>query len=655
MVLKTIAAALLALLATGVAAQDSPTPPSVVTAALSSTSCPGTGCVTAGVAGFGTVAVQLTGFGTATAEFEGSVDGTTFVSLNSTPINGSTAVTNATANGVWVAGAGGLRIVRVRLSAFTAGPIAVTIQTALSGGGSGGGGGGGGSSDVTVHDPNTPANKVAVNGSGQMSITCANCSGSGASAVDNSVFTAGTTSGAPAMGFFHSTIDTVTDGRTATLAMDSKRSLFGVIRDAALNNRGANVTAGNALQVDASATTQPISAAALPLPTGAATSGNQATEIASLANLDVALSTRLKPADTLTKVTTVDTITNAVAVTESGTWTVQPGNTANTTPWLATIAQGGNSATVSAGGALKVDGSAVTQPVSGTFFQATQPVSGTVTANQGGAPWTVTGTGTAGTAATGVLTVQGIASMTKLLVTPDSVALPANQSVNMAQVAGTTTDTNSGTKSAGTLRVVLATDQPALTNKLLVTPDSVALPANQSVNISQINAVTPLMGAGATGTGALRVNDVASSATGAAPPTSAQYIGGLGSGATGGFVVPITVCDTNKPITITSATTTLMVTGVSGRQVRICALSMVTAIANNVAIIEGTGATCGTGTAGVMGGTTAANGFNFAANGGLTIGSGIGEIAATATTGDSVCIITSAAGPLAGFIKYAIY
>jgi hypothetical protein len=41
-------------------------------------------------------------------------------------------------------------------------------------------------------------------------------------------------------------------------------------------------------------------------------------------------------------------------------------------------------------GALKVDGSAVTQPVSGTFWQATQPVSGTVTANQGGAPWTAT-------------------------------------------------------------------------------------------------------------------------------------------------------------------------------------------------------------------------------------------------------------------------
>lgn len=43
------------------------------------------------------------------------------------------------------------------------------------------------------------------------------------------------------------------------------------------------------------------------------------------------------------------------------------------------------------------------------------------------------------------------------------------------------------------------------TNKLLVTPDSVALPANQSVNVSQINGVTPLMGNGITGTGSHRV------------------------------------------------------------------------------------------------------------------------------------------------------
>ena len=60
-------------------------------------------------------------------------------------------------------------------------------------------------------------------------------------------------------------------------------------------------------------------------------------------------------------------------MTQSGTWTVQPGNTQNTTAWLVTGAGG-------------------TFPVTGTFWQATQPVSiasmpstpvtGTVTAAQ---------------------------------------------------------------------------------------------------------------------------------------------------------------------------------------------------------------------------------------------------------------------------------
>ena len=77
---------------------------------------------------------------------------------------------------------------------------------------------------------------------------------------------------------------------------------------------------------------------------------------------------------------------------------------------------------------------------------------------------------------------------------------PSNASTNVAQLAGTTTDTNSGSKSAGTLRVVIATDQPQLTNKLLVTPD-----ANSAVNVAQMNGVAVTMGNGTAGTGVQRV------------------------------------------------------------------------------------------------------------------------------------------------------
>lgn len=74
---------------------------------------------------------------------------------------------------------------------------------------------------------------------------------------------------------------------------------------------------------------------------------------------------------------------STVSATQSGTWTVQPGNTANTTPWLATLSQGGNTAQVTAGGALKMDGSAVTQPVSGTLTMVPKTTCGTTAYDSG--------------------------------------------------------------------------------------------------------------------------------------------------------------------------------------------------------------------------------------------------------------------------------
>jgi hypothetical protein len=215
---------------------------------------------------------------------------------------------------------------------------------------------------------------------------------------------------------------------------------------------------------------------------------------------------------------------------------------------------------------------------------------------------------------------------------------------NLGKVGGTAVDTNSGNKSAGTQRVVIATDQPNLTTPL-------------NVNTTQISgsaistAATGVQKVGVVGNAGGAVD----AATGAAPPANALYIAGLKSGATGGFLTGITACDLDANVNISTATTTLLITGVSGRQARICSINLVNAAADNVAIIEGTGATCGTGSAGMAGGTTAASGWNFAANGGLTQGTGIGEVMTTATTGDSVCLVTSAATQLSGHIKYTIY
>lgn len=167
-----------------------------------------------------------------------------------------------------------------------------------------------------------------------------------------------------------------------------------------LSSSGGSVEFGtntNPIRIDPTGTTtQPISAAALPLPTGAATEATLATLLTTSAFQARINTLGQKTMANSTPVVLASDQT-VIPVSQSGTWTVQPGNTANTTPWLATINQGGNSATVTASNALKVDGSAVTQPVSGTVA-ATQSGAWTVTANAGTGNFTVIGTGTDNTA-----------------------------------------------------------------------------------------------------------------------------------------------------------------------------------------------------------------------------------------------------------------
>lgn len=93
---------------------------------------------------------------------------------------------------------------------------------------------------------------------------------------DDAAFTPATTKVMMAGFEFDDTApDSVDEGDAGAARMSARREIYTQIRDAAGNERGANVTAGGALQTDGSATTQPISAASLPLPSGAATAALQ--------------------------------------------------------------------------------------------------------------------------------------------------------------------------------------------------------------------------------------------------------------------------------------------------------------------------------------------------------------------------------------------
>lgn len=194
-----------------------------------------------------------------------------------------------------------------------------------------------------------------------------------------------------------------------------------------------------------------------PLPvsvSGVATAANQATGNAHLATLAGAVSGTEMQVDVLTMPTvtiqdgggaiTVDgsvSITGSVAITAAALPLPSGAATAAKQPALGTAGTASSDVVTVQGiagmTALRVDGSAVTQPVSGTFWQATQPVSiaSSVSVTQSGT-WTV-----------GISGGQTLATVTTV-----------STVTNLAQMGGVAIAMGSGVRSAGTQRVTIATD-----------------------------------------------------------------------------------------------------------------------------------------------------------------------------------------------------
>lgn len=95
-----------------------------------------------------------------------------------------------------------------------------------------------------------------------------------------------------------------------------------------------------------------------------------------------------------------------------------------------------------------------------------------------------------------------------------------------------------------------------------------------------------------------------------------------------------------------------VVTGVANKTTYVCSFHIVSATAQNIALVEGTGSTCGTSTAGMAGGATAATGWNFAAGQVLAFGNGNAWQLATASTGSNVCLLLSGTGQTSGALQF---
>jgi hypothetical protein len=109
-------------------------------------------------------------------------------------------------------------------------------------------------------------------------------------------------------------------------------------------------------------------------------------------------------------------------------------------------------------------------------------------------------------------------------------------------------------------------------------------------------------------------------------------------------------------VSISQTANTQLVTGTASKKIYICSIHVVVAAATNVALVEGTGSVCATGTAGVsgFGGATAATGWNFMANGGIALGNGDAAVGAEGTNADNLCLFNSGSGQVSGGIGYVV-
>jgi hypothetical protein len=113
---------------------------------------------------------------------------------------------------------------------------------------------------------------------------------------------------------------------------------------------------------------------------------------------------------------------------------------------------------------------------------------------------------------------------------------------------------------------------------------------------------------------------------------------------------------TKNFVSINQTANTQLAAGTASKKIYICSIHVVVAAATNVALVEGTGSVCATGTAGVsgFGGATAATGWNFAANAGIALGNGDSSLGAEGTAADNLCVYNSGSGQVSGGVSYVV-
>lgn len=105
-------------------------------------------------------------------------------------------------------------------------------------------------------------------------------------------------------------------------------------------------------------------------------------------------------------------------------------------------------------------------------------------------------------------------------------------------------------------------------------------------------------------------------------------------------------------VAFSNAADAILITGTSAKKTYLCSLVIITQAAEVINLVGGTGSVCATNKVALMGSTTDANGLSFAANGGLTIGTGRGTVAMTTVAADDMCLTLGGTSRVAGNAIY---
>ncbi len=313
--------------------------------------------------------------------------------------------------------------------------------------------------------------RLQVDGSGNLKVAVTGAGSGGTSSADGATYTAGTTAGTPLM--------VARDDTSTTQLAEDK---VGIARGTAFRAVHVNLRDSSGNEVSVGGGTQ--------YAEDAASAGGESMTLAGAVRQDTISANTSTDGDyTYLKTDSagrlyVNAAGVAVPVTDNGgNLSIDDGGNSITVDGTVTVQDGGGAISVDDNGStISVDDGGGSLTVDGTVA-----VSGTVTVDS---ELTTADLDTgAGTDTRAVVGIAGAASGGAVLVQATSGGALKH---DVTSLAGTAVDTNSGNKSAGTQRVVLATDQPQLTNALKVDGSAVTQPVSGTVTANPGGA-TPVL------------------------------------------------------------------------------------------------------------------------------------------------------------------